>query len=74
MSMRYFINVVVLVLSLVSTEPAGACPFCETATGKQVREKIVEDDFCLTIATIASPFIILGLGLVIYARNARSDK
>lgn len=55
--MRHPTAVAILVLTL--SAPAGACPFCDTGIGRQVRAGIFDDDFGRTLFAVALPFPIL---------------
>ena len=55
--MRHLAAVAILVLTL--SAPAGACPVCDTGTGRQVRAGIFDGDFGRTLLAVALPFPIL---------------
>lgn len=46
-------------LVLTLNAPAGACPICDTGTGRQVRAGIFDDNFGRTLLAVALPFPIL---------------
>ena len=55
--MRHLTAVAILTLTL--SAPAGACPICNTGTGRQVRAGIFGDDFGRTLLAVALPFPVL---------------
>jgi hypothetical protein len=46
-------------LVLTLNAPTGACPVCDTGTGRQVRAGIFDDNFGRTLLAVAVPFPIL---------------
>lgn len=43
-----------------------ACTVCDSETGTQVRAAIFDENFVVTLASVAAPFPILVLGLAVY--------
>jgi hypothetical protein len=43
-----------------------ACTMCDSESGTQLRAAIFDDNFFVTLASVAAPFPILVVGLAIY--------
>lgn len=56
-----------LLCGALSTVPAVACPFCDTATGKLVREGVFNRHFGVNLLLVLAPFpICLTIGALLY--------
>jgi hypothetical protein len=49
----------VAILVLILGAPCGACPVCDTGTGRQVRAGILDENFGRTLLAVALPFPVL---------------
>jgi hypothetical protein len=47
------------ILVLILSAPAGACPVCDTGTGRQVWAGILDENFGRTLLAVALPFPVL---------------
>ena len=57
--MRYLAAVESLALALAFVHPLGACPVCDTGTGRQVRAGVFDAEFGRTLVAVLLPFPIL---------------
>lgn len=61
----------VLAVVLLLSSIAVACPVCDTSTGQQVRDGIVDADFWPNLLAISLPFI-LSVGFVFFIRGRQA--
>lgn len=64
-SPRSRLAIALMLILLLTSSTARACPFCESETAEQVREQIVDDNLGTSIIGIVLPFVLVA-GIVTF--------